>query len=132
MNATSEDIKDLLVVESSLGLVYPTNIGIAREESKPDNWVTLFDYGTGPPMLTLDQVTGYNYEYLQIRVRNIDYTIGWALADEIKSFLHGQANVEINGTLYTLIRCTSGPALLDWDKNNRSRIIINFEIQRKD
>jgi len=49
----------------------------------------------------------------------------------IKNILHGRANETWNGALYTLIRCSSGPALLDYDKNQRVRFIINFYLQRR-
>ncbi|KKL64285.1 hypothetical protein LCGC14_2166530, partial [marine sediment metagenome] len=45
--------------------------------------------------------------------------------------LHGKAGETWNATLYTVIYCSSGPALLDWDENNRPRFIINFNLQRR-
>jgi len=36
-----------------------------------------------------------------------------------------------NGALYTVIYCSNGPALLDWDDSNNARFIINFNIQRR-
>ena len=131
MNMPSEDIKDMLEAESSLGLTFGTNLFIGKEPTKPDNCVTIFDTPTLPPQLTFDRSERYEYPSVQIRVRNNSYTTGWTLAHDILNSLHGRGQETWNGTLYCLIRCSSGPALLDWDKNDRARFIINFNIQRR-
>ena len=132
MNASSEDIKDMLKAESSLGLTYGTDLFIMREPPKPDNCVTIFDTAGGPAQLTLDEDNDdYYYPSIQIRVRNRASITGWDLIHDIMISLHGRAQETWNGTLYTLIACSSGPALLDWDDNNRARFIINFNLQRR-
>jgi len=134
MNSSSEDIKDMLVADSSLGLVFGTNLFKAREpkEKEKSNCVTIFDTSTQPPQLTMaGQGEDYDYTSIQIRVRNLKFVTGWDLAEDIKTSLHGRSQETINGTLYSVIYCSSGPALLDWDENNRARIIINFNIQRR-
>lgn len=130
MNAPSEDIKDALVADSSLNLTFGTNLFIGKEPALPKNCVTLFDSGMFPPQLNLvDQ--GYEYQSVQIRVRNAHYQTGWALIQDIKDLLHGAAQQTWNGTLYSVIYCSSGPALLDWDDNGNVRFIINFNLQRR-
>lgn len=132
MNASSEDIKDMLVAEGSLGLTFATNLFVAREPKEPDNCVTIFDTNVGlAPQLTLTGEQDYYYSSVQIRVRNNDYTTGWNLINNIMIALHGRAQETWNGTLYTVIYCSSGPALLDWDNNNRARFIVNFNMQRR-
>lgn len=130
MNSASEDLKDMLVAESDLGLVFATNLFIGQEPAKPSETATLFDYSVIPPQLTLDGA-GIDNPSVQVRVRSTDYQKGWILAEIIKNSLHGRAQETWNGTLYSVIYCSSGPALLDWDENNRPRFIVNFNIQRR-
>lgn len=133
MNASSVDIKDILA-ESSLGLTFADNLFIGREPAKPNDCVTIFDTPGFPPLLTLDEGGDYYYPSVQIRVRNTDYRNGWDLIHKIMILLHGRANeLSPDGTiLYTGIYCSSGPALLDWDDNNRVRFIVNFNMQRRE
>jgi hypothetical protein len=129
MNAPSDDIKDMLVA-GGLGLTFATNLFIGKEPSLPRNCVTIFDtYGFPPDLGLKDQ--GYERPSIQIRVRNISYKNGWALTQNIKDSLHGRSHQTWNGTLYSVIYCSSGPALLDWDENGNARFIINFNLQRR-
>jgi len=130
MNNSAEDIKDMLVAESDLGLTFATNLFIGKEEKTPRNCVTIFDTTGYPPDLGLTN-QGYERPSVQIRVRNADYTTGWNLIEEIKTSLHGRAQETWNDTLYSVIYCASGPAHLDWDDNGNARFIINFNLQRR-
>lgn len=130
MNSPAEDIKDMLAAESALALTFGTDLFIGREPSSPDNCVTIFDTGGRPPQLTFDNEF-YGYPSIQIRIRNNHYQVGWALVEQIKLLLHGKGQETWNDTLYSVIYCSSGPAHLDWDENNRARFIINFNIQRR-
>jgi hypothetical protein len=130
MNAVSVDIKDMLEGDSSLGLVFTTNLFIGREPSTPDDCVTIFDTPGAPPQSTLQKGENYYYPSIQIRVRDTKYVDAEALANDIMVSLHGRAQERWNGTLYTLVKCTTGPALLDYDENHRPRFIVNFDIQR--
>jgi hypothetical protein len=132
MNPASEDIKDILEAESSLGLALGTDLFIGKEPADPNNCVTIFDTPGLPPQLTLaGKGEDYFYPSIQVRVRNTNYLTAYSLADSIRDVLHGLAHETWNGTLYILIQCTQGPALLDWDENNRCRFIINFNVQRR-
>jgi len=133
MNPSSKDIVEMLEAESSLGLTFATDLFIGREPTLPKNCVTIFDTPGFPPLLTLDEGDPvYYYPSVQIRVRNTSYLTGWNLIHDIMASLHGRANeVSSDGVLYTVIYCSSGPALLDWDENNRVRFIINFNLQRR-
>jgi len=138
MNNPATDIRHMLEAglndsESSgtgLGLVFATNLFIGKEPAKPINCVTIFDTAGMPPDLGLNAV-GYEYPSIQIRVRNNSYVTGWNLIEGIKNSLHGRHQQQWNGTLYSVIYCTSGPALLDWDDNGNCRLVINFNIQRR-
>lgn len=131
MNSTSTDIKDILEDVSGMGLIFATNLFIGKEPTSPSNCVTLFDTTSTPPQLTMD-TQGYEYPSVQIRVRNINYQTGWAIIESIKTALHGLSQKTIGSTLYSVIYCASGPALLDWDDNSRARFIINFNASRRD
>jgi len=130
MNMPSEDIKDMLEAESSLGLAFQTNLFIAREPADPNNCVTIFDTPGFPPMITYDKAK-YEYPSIQIRVRNTSYQDGMELAQNIADYLHLKSQETWNNTYYTIIKCMGNPALLDWDENKRARIIINFNLQRR-
>ena len=132
MNSAAQDIKDMLEGESSLGLVFATNLFVGREPTSPDNTVTIFETSSQPPQLTLEgEGATLNYSSVQIRVRNRSYQTGWDMVDSIQDKLHGRAGETWNSTLYNSIYCSSGPAFMDWDDNDRIRFIINFNIVRR-
>ncbi|MFA6336265.1 MAG: minor capsid protein [Bacteroidales bacterium] len=131
MNATSIDIKDILEAESNLGLLFGQNLFVAKQPALPNNTVVIFDTPGSPPMLTLTPGENYFYDAVQIRIRDKDYLTGYQLAYMIMTSLHGRAQETWNDTLYSVIYCSSGPALLEWDSNNRAVIVINFEVQRR-
>lgn len=132
MNAPSVDIREMIEEydSSGLGLNFAEDLFIGKEPAKPDNCVTIFDTYGFPPYMGLT-TTGYEYPSVQIRVRNRNYVDGWNLTQDIMTALHGRAQETWNGTLYSVIYCSSGPALLDWDDNGNVRFIVNFNIQRR-
>ena len=134
MNPSSKDIADILSAESALDLTFATNLFVGREPATPDNCVTIFDTPGKPPELTLGGKTdpGYFYPSIQIRVRNNSYVNGWTIINIIKEVLHAVTRETWNSTEYVLIRCTQEPFLLDWDENNRARLVSTFEIHRKE
>lgn len=132
MRAVSDDIKDLLMAESDLGLTFAENLFISREPLTPDDVVTLYDTTGGGINSTLAQDSNYRNESIQIRVRNHQATEAWKLINSITMALHGRANFECNGSLYLIIYCMSGPAFLTVDDQNRAIYIVNFDTQRKE
>ena len=112
-------------------MVYGKDLFKGIEPSKPINCVTVFDTPGFAPYLSVGGETGYEYPSIQVRVRNNNYTNGWNLIEGIKNSLHGRHQQRWNGTLYSVIYCSSGPALLDWDDNGNPRFIVNFNIQRR-
>jgi len=130
MNSSSEDIKDMLEAVSSLGLIYASNLFRGKEPTTPSNCVTIFDTVGTNPDLTLDQLSLFNPS-VQIRVRSTDYDTGWDLIQAISNTLHARAQETWNGTLYSVIYISSGPAMLQWDDNDRVIFIVNFNIQRR-
>lgn len=131
MQTPSIDIASLLTADSHLSLVIGTDLFIGKEPRTPKNCVTIFDSFGYPPQLTMEKSESYYYPTIQIRVRNIDYQIGYDMIQDIMVLLHGVSHTTINSTYYSVIRCSGGPALLDWDDNGLVRFIANFEIQRR-
>lgn len=130
MNQPSQDIVSILQDVSSLGLQLGVNLFVNFEPALPNDCVIIFDTSGFPPQLNLtDQ--GYESPSIQIEVRDKHQQAGWSLIDKIKVALHGLAQQTVNGTLYSVIYCASGPALLDWDDLGRVRLICNFNIQRR-
>ncbi len=131
MNTPSTDIKDMLVADTNLTLVFGTDLFIGREPTTPDECATIFDTSGRENQVTLGMEGNYYYPSIQIRVRSNDYRDGWDLIQNIMISLHGRGQETWNGTLYSIIKQTSGPALLDWDDNNRPRFVVNFDLQRR-
>jgi hypothetical protein len=130
MNACSFDIKDMLVADSALGLVYASNLFIGKEPATPNNCVTIFDSVGFKPQLTLDNQR-YEYPSVQIRVRNSNYLDGWDMIEKIKTSLHGRAQETWNETLYSVIYCFISPTFLRWDENNRAQFVSTYNINRR-
>ena len=135
MNPASMDIKTLLAEESSLGLTFAENLFIGKEPPIPDDCVTIFDTpGFSPDMpLKGQQEDGKLYcsPSVQIRVRDLDYVVGWTLVNDIKIFLHGINNIMINGVQYHSILCSGEPFFLNWDTGDRALFVVNFNIFRE-
>lgn len=132
MNPVSLDIKDLLESEFDLGLRFGSNLFVGREPTTPNEVVTLYDTGGLPPMQTLTKGENYYYDSFQVRVRAESYLRAYEIIDSIMNFLHGTTQQTINTTLYSIITCSNGPALLEWDENNRVLFICNFTTQRRE
>jgi hypothetical protein len=129
MNAPSIDIKDMLESDSFLGLVFETNLFIGHEPSNKFNIATIYDTGNNPEN-TLSLET-YHRPEVQIRVKGTNYLTGWGMINKIAESLQIRAQEVWNGTLYSLIRVSFGPAFLNNDDKGNSRFIINIEIQRR-
>ena len=131
MNSVGTDISTMLVNGGfgSLG----SEIFVGREPETPANTITIYETPGRGMDLTFDSYGNYSYEYraVQIRVRNESYVSGELITRNIMTSLHGWAQETVGDTLYSVIYCSNGPALLEWDDNNRCVFIINFEIQRR-
>lgn len=132
---SSEHIKDMLEAESSLELTFGTDLFIGREptsDNSQDNIVTIIDTPGGGVHMTLNKTeSDYQYPTVQIRVRNNNLLNGWSIIEDIVAALHNRQQETWDSTYYSLVRCSSGPASLMWDENERVILIANFEIQRR-
>jgi hypothetical protein len=139
MNSAAEDIKDMLeyyLGESGTELELNSDfslfeISVGREPDEPIEMISIFQTVGFPPQLTLNRSEVYESPSVQLRVRAYNYLKGYDQAQVIKDTLHGRANETWNDSEYTLIQCQNGPHLLDFDKNQRPRFIINFNLQRR-
>ena len=134
MNPSSVDIADLLESESSLGLIFNTNLFVGKEPATPINCVTVFDTPGFPPQINLGGKSDSNifFPSIQIRVRNSSYLNGYDLINKIQWFLQATINETVDSVLYQLIKCTQEPFLLDWDETDKARFVCNFDITRKE
>ena len=133
MNSTAEDIKTILeyYLDDSSGATL-FDIFIGREPSEPNESITIFETQGFPPQLTYDRTERYDYPSVQIRIRANSYTEGYQQGLQVRDTLHGRANETWDDTYYSVIYCVNGPLLLDYDKNQRPRFILNFNIQRRE
>lgn len=131
MQACSEDIKDILLSESALDLVFGTNLFIGREPSTPNNCVTIYDNPGDSPVITLQNDVALYKPSVQVVVRNVAYLIGYNLIHSIFLALHGRNNEVWNSTTYCSIVAVNDPFLLEWDSNGRAKFVCNFSIIRR-
>ena len=129
MIATSEDIATILQAETSL--VLGTDLFINKEPALPNACVTIFDTSGGGSDLTLDRA-GYQRTSFQLRIRDSVQLTASTLCQTLLGVLDGLGNEAVGDTIYMVIYLASGPALLDWDGNDRIRFIINFNTLRKE
>jgi len=128
MNAPSKDIQAMLVADTAVDTdAFPIERGSLQEDAP--NCTGIFDVPSGAPQLTMDRAA-YEFPSIQIKVRCADYDTGWAYITSIKDSLHGRANEQWNGTLYTLVQCLNGPGAMG-KENQRTIFVVNFNLQRR-
>jgi len=134
MNAAIEDISSMLLAETTLGLVFGTSLHLYKEPAQPHNTVTLFETTGMPPIVTLGSnkdTKHYEKPSIQIRVRNSSAADAYALAYEIQKRLQARAQETWGDYFYSVVYAVGNPFELDWDLNNRIRVVLNFNIQRR-
>jgi len=138
MKSSEEDIKDMLTsyfsesdLDSSFEGLNGFTLSVGKEPDEPIEMISIFETSGGRPQLTFDRSERYEYPSVQIRVRAYNYQEGWRMSSEIKEMLHGRAQETWNDSYYSVIYCLNGPFLLDYDKNQRPRFIVNFNLQRR-
>ena len=135
MAGASTDIKDILEAESSLGLSFGDDLVIGLLPTSPDSCVAIMPTSGPGPDLTFNTDEKYMYPSVQIQVRKNASGTGFTDAEDlmysIKDLLHGRANETWNGSRYIVVVCTTEPAVLKYDENNRVIFFANFEMQRE-
>ena len=130
MKSVAEDIKDMLVAETALGLVFANNLFIGRPPTDKTQSVTIIDTTSTGPEMTLDS-NDYRKEGFQVRIKGYKYDVQYIIANNILNTLHRRTNETWNDSTYLLIYAIDTPALLDWEVDGRVQLIINFKTQRK-
>lgn len=132
MNEPAVDIADILAGVSSLALATGTDLFVNEEPDKPDNCVTVYDTGQEAEQLYVDpDETALESLSVQVRVRHKVASLAWALANNIKTELHGQNKVTQGGAIYLGIWHASGPFPLGKDGQNRTLYTVNFDMMRE-
>lgn len=92
----------------------------------PDNVICLYDTGGYNPTDTKD---GREYERptFQVKIRNISYDAGYAIAEKVKDALHLVRDKNINGHFYSEIKQMTDILSLGKDTKERSEFTVNFE-----
>ncbi len=109
---------------------------VTTEPEKPNQCATLFD--TTPVIDGVVQQTGEIMQHygLQLRIRDPDYSTGWAKANDIRDLLPllKQLTVVISGTSYFLEAAvvTSGVIPLGMDDKRRELFTLNFLVTVKE
>jgi hypothetical protein len=126
INPPSTDIVAMLEDSSSgLGLVLGTDLFINGKPTSPSNLVVVFDTG-GMGQLRY----GMERPNVQLLVRNTSYRTGYALAKDIKYFLHEKVNEIWNTARYIQILARTEINYLGKDSQNRFEFSLNFMIIR--
>ena len=128
MNATAQDIKDFLIADSSLGLVFGTDLFCFKQPDEPDQCVTLYDTGGFAP----NPSYRYDRPTIQVRVRGDQngYRAAYDLANDIKETLRAIHNETINSTRYIGIWIQSDIFSNGYDEKNRPELTFNVRIHR--
>ena len=130
MNAPSEDIKDLLDADSTLGLAFRTNLFVGEMPVTPDECVCVYDTGGYPP----EENFTYQRPTVQIRVRGSKgaYLAGHGLIQSVRDSLHARHNETINGCRFIAIWTESDVGFIAFDDNHRPLFSVNMRIHRAD
>jgi hypothetical protein len=128
MNPPSQDIKDYLAAQSSLGLTYATDLFVSEMPESPDLCVAVYDTGG------FDPESDYSYERptVQVKVRGDKgkYLIAHSLLQSIRDVLHATHGETINTGLYVGIWQMGDILFLGYDQNKRPELTANFRIHR--
>jgi hypothetical protein len=129
MNPASEDVKDLLLAESSLALTFGTDLFISEiEESATEPALGVYDTG-GPDR---DLATDIEEPMVQIRVRGAKggYLAAHEKLQAAATALHGQANITQGGARYLLIAVQTEVLFVGYDGNQRPMLTVNLRTIR--
>ena len=78
MKSVAEDIKDMLVADTSLKLIFAKNLFIGMPPPSVTQSVTVIDTTGRGPDLTLNE-NEYRYEGVQVRVKGYKYDVQYGI-----------------------------------------------------
>ena len=132
MNYTASDIVELLNDDVTVDLTEGVDLFLSRMSKTPQTCVTIYDNAGPSPMLQyVKSRSNYFYENISIRTRSTSYVLAMGQMQTLLTYLHGRSQDVINDTYYALIKAINTPHLLHYDENDRTVIIMNFEVQRR-
>ncbi len=128
MNPASEDMKDALLADSGLGLVFGTDLFVGPMPDGTDTCVGVFDTGG------FDEEANYTYERPTIQVRSrgdVDgYRTAMIRAQDIKEVLRAVSNETLNSTRYVQVWPQGDIIYAGRDEKSRPIFTVNFRIHR--
>ena len=129
MNSPAQDIRIILEADSSLGLVFGTDLFIGLMPDSPDACASIADSGGFPA-----SPGPYYYPTAQVLVRGIvgSYAATSAVAADVVAALHeytGQP--DSSSYFYAGIWSMYDPIFIGVDEKNRPLFSMNFRIQRR-
>ena len=140
MNPPSIDIKDFFVVHQ-IGYFLgdsPQNphnldwaISVSYEPDNPNLMITIYD--TGAEMMSKTFSGSQNEgESVQIRIRSLDYSTGYAKIREIRDYLNSKGKTYISGENYRYENFVQITGILPLDKDERKRFLftVNYTALR--
>lgn len=133
MNQPSSDIADILAT-NNLGTV-GTDIFSTKLPAMPDKLIAVSTTTSREPEISSKDSTGFNNidcpnVQVLIRVKPGQNAAGYAIADTIKTLLHGMKNFTLNGAKYISVLALSDIGELGVDEKFRPVFSINFRIER--
>lgn len=133
MNQPSADIAAILAT-NNYGTV-GTDIFVTKLPDLPDKLIVVSSTTSREPEISTNDSSGFNNidkpnVQVLIRVKPGQNTGGYAIADTIKTLLHGKNNFTLNGARYISILALSDIGELGVDEKLRPVFSINFRIER--
>jgi hypothetical protein len=131
MHSPSKDITRL-IQQNLLGLS-GNSLFIGKEPAQPNNCITVYDMGGG----VQDAKFAVDEDFVQIRVRDVNYTTGYDKMSAIKLLLEGlngfaDVSVEPVSSEIVGIWVESQIAFLKSDENGRNIFTMTLKIVRKE
>jgi len=128
INPPTVDLRPLLAPSiGAIGGVADWAIYIGKEPSEPVNVITLYDTpgGAPNPKWLVDEPR------FQVRVRAVDYAIGWSKANAVRDLLLGLPSQTINGTRYVGVYVVIDTGFLMQDEAKRSIFVSTWRVIRE-
>lgn len=105
-----------------------TNVYVGDMPDTPDNVFTLFRTGGADPAHSFDD-REFTRPTIQVRIRNISYTMAETKAEQVSAALDGLTEQTINGTRYISIMQQGDILPIGKDAKGRSELTVNFQVR---
>jgi hypothetical protein len=127
-NPPSEDVKDIIENEVSLGLTFGVNLFIGDLPDQPDLSLAVYDTGGDPPE------PAYTYERpgveVVVRGNQGGYKAARAMARDIRDLLNGLNEETWGGSRYIGIWAAGDIGFIAFDEIKRPRFSMRFDLHR--